>query len=117
MDYILLSILGLYFLKGFIKGFVSTLLSLISVFAVAVCSWKLVEICLPYVYDMLQQPISNFISSILDNSIKGSFQNMAEFESAILSSNFAMFALIKNILPDLDEDEQNNLSIILEGMK
>lgn len=101
MDYILFAVLALFFVKGFVKGFVSTLLSLISVFVVGIVSWKLVEYCLPFVYDFLQEPISNFLSSILNNSITGTFENITEFENTIMSSNLAMFAVIKILLPNL----------------
>lgn len=101
MDYIFFAIIGFYFCKGFIKGFVSTLLSLISIFVVAVMAWKLVGVCLPYIQEVVQQPISNFISELLDGAIAGEFSSMEEFERVIANSKFSVFLIIKNLIGEI----------------
>lgn len=101
MDYIFFAVIGLYFCKGFIKGFVSTLLSLISVFVVAVVAWKLMEVCLPYVQTVVQEPVSNFISKLLDGAISGEFSTLEEFENAIANSGLSVFMIIKSLLGDI----------------
>lgn len=101
MDYIFFAIIGFYFCKGFIKGFVSTLLSLISIFVVAVAAWKLVDVCLPYIQEVVQQPISNLISELLDGAIAGEFSSMEEFERVIANSKFSVFLIIKNLIGEI----------------
>ncbi len=101
MDYIFLVVISFYFCKGFIKGFISTLLSLITVFVVAVAAWKLVDVCLPYIQNVVQQPISNFICELLDGAIAGEFSSMEEFESAIANSKFSVFLIIKSLVGEI----------------
>lgn len=101
MDFILLGILIFYFGKGFIRGFISTLFSLIGTFAIFVVAWKF---C-PYLGDVLQgvgglnEFLTNTLSQTLNGMFSGTFSNMQELQTAIMQTKYgALFSVLLKLL-------------------
>lgn len=92
MDYVLLGLCLFYFLKGYFKGFVSMLFSLIGTFFVFVVAWKLS----PFVVDWFQNfwdihlPLTNFLSDRLNGVFSGEFSSMDEFSAFLNRSKYGV---------------------------
>lgn len=98
MDWILFVLVGYYFVKGYLKGFVATLFSLIGVFFVVIVSYKLTDVCFPIVQNLVGDNVYKFLKNGLDKTIVGTFDNVIDLKNTILSSNFKIFAIFVNIL-------------------
>ncbi len=96
--------MALYFLKGIFKGAVSMVLSLLSVFVVSALAWDLVDVVLPFVSSIVEEPLMKLFSNLLNEFVPGQFSNLAEFESSLNVLNISMFSIIEQLLGNLSFD-------------
>lgn len=90
MDFALFAVLALYFVRGFFKGFVGMLFSLIGIFFIIVASWKLCNIVTPAVEGLFGENLNTFITRLLDKEISGKFSSIQELENAVGQSKFGL---------------------------
>ncbi len=94
MDFVLFGILSFYSVRGFLKGFLSMIFSLLGVFFVAIVSWKLAEVFLPTVQNYAGGAVFETIKKLIDGIVPGKFSSLSEFQSALsLSSIGAIFSV------------------------
>ena len=68
--------------------------SLVSVFLVAIFSWKLTEVFLPTAQNFAGTAVFDTLKNLFDGIVPGSFSSMAEFQSALALTNLgAIFGL------------------------
>ncbi|MBP3431957.1 MAG: CvpA family protein [Clostridia bacterium] len=102
MDYILLAFVVLFFLRGCIKGAVSMLFSLAGVAAIAIISWKLSELLLPYVQEMCGESVFDFLKNAFDEKIVGNFADVEQLKNTVAASEYNLFGvLLIRLLGDL----------------
>lgn len=108
MDFILLVFCLFYFFKGYFKGFVSMLLSLIGTFFIFVVAWKISPICSEWVQNVggLQEKTFDFISKNINSMFPGEFSSISEFESAVIQTKYGFLfsTIIKFLLTDITFD-------------
>lgn len=98
MDWILFAVCGFYFIRGYLKGFVSMLFSLFGVIAVVFISIKLTDMFYSNVYEMIGDGIEETIKSGFDSAIAGTFSDIEMLKNAISDSNFKTFLFFLNFL-------------------
>ena len=98
MDWILFAVCGFYFIRGYLKGFVSMLFSLMGVIAVVFISIKLTDMFYSNVYEMIGDGIEETIKSGFDSAIAGTFSDIEMLKNAISDSNFKTFLFFLNFL-------------------
>ena len=91
MDYILLSLCAFFGIKGYFKGFVSMLFAMIGIVAVAIFSWQLTKLALPYAQENFGNFFVGLIQGRIDKIIPGQFSNMADLVQAIGNSKLSLF--------------------------
>ena len=103
MDFILLGICVLSFLRGFFKGFVSMIFSLVGVFVAIFIAWQLCDWVQPVFQNMFGNALQNTISQILNGAISGQFSDIAQLQLAVSQSKYAflfnilLFKLLGNL--------------------
>ncbi len=99
MDYLFLTILGLYGVKGFLKGFVRMLLSLFSVVIVAILAYMIVlKLSNGQILFGIYDYFNSIFKDIFNNLIPGQFSNIDDLIVAIGSSNVIITPIIKLVL-------------------
>ncbi len=103
MDYILLAICGLYFLKGYFKGFVAMFFSLVGTFGILILSFQLSNTLLPQLETLFGKNLSEALTNLFDKTIVGEFSSIDELANQITKSNILNFFLAK-FLQDISFD-------------
>lgn len=103
MDWIFLAICLIFFVRGYFKGFISMIFSLVGTFFIVVLAWKLSGVCSVYAENLFGSGINNLLKKSLDSMIGGSFSTMAELESALGQTNFGTIFgfVISKLLGDI----------------
>ena len=85
-----------FFFRGMLKGFVSTLFSLLGTFFVFAISYQFCAVFSQIIENLpiVQGNLTNFISNTLDTFIPGQFSSMAELESAFSKSSISNLFLL-----------------------
>ena len=106
MDWVLLAISALYFLRGFWKGFVSMLFSLVGTFVVVAISWSVCGMLVPVVDGWLGQSLSNTLTQILNGAIPGEFSDLSSLQAALGNSKYALLfnVLLSKVIGSLTID-------------
>jgi len=114
MDWILLGICIVFFAYGFYKGFVSMLFSFIGMFFVVVLAWKLSDVAIPFLQNLVGEKIFLFVKNLLDDEIAGSFSNLGDLQTAVANSKLSLFGVfLFKLLGDLSFDGQMSAGQIL----
>ena len=88
MDFVLLLILAFYFVRGCLKGFVSTLFSLVGTFVVALISLQLMHQFLPIAESYCGDFVKETLGGLFDGLVKGNFANIDDLEIALSATKF-----------------------------
>lgn len=95
MDFVLFGLLSFYFARGFFKGFISMIFSLIGVFFVAIISWKLMQVFLPFVQNYVGNYVEETISALFNGLFPGQFTSIEKFGEVLTASKFGgLFGLL-----------------------
>ncbi len=103
MDYILLAICLFYFLKGYFKGLIGMLFSIVGTFGILVISFQLSKMLLPQVEGLFGENLTVALSNFFDKTIAGEFSSVDELAGQIANSKILSFFIAK-ILQDVTFD-------------
>lgn len=94
MDWILFAFCGFYFIKGYFKGFISMVFSLVGTFAMFVIAWKLTAFFSSYAQSWFGDGIHGMLKSGIDEIVSGEFTSMEEFRIALMQTSYgSLFGL------------------------
>ncbi len=98
VDIVLLVITSFFFLRGFFKGFLSTLFSVFGVALIAFLSWKLSEVFGNLLSNWLN--LSKSFENLINSKISGTFNSVEELESAV-SNLGILYSFLLKLLGDI----------------
>ncbi len=106
MDFVLLGICALYFVRGCWKGFLSMLFSLAGIFVVGFLAYELTQVLTPLVNNFAKDTVCESISNIANGIWPGTFSNMEDFQAAVSASKFGVLfsVLFSKIIPNITFD-------------
>lgn len=103
MDYILLAICLFYFLKGYFKGLIGMLFSIVGTFGILVISFQLSKMLLPQAEGIFGENLTVALSNFFDKIIGGEFSSVDELAGQLANSKILSF-FISKILGDVTFD-------------
>ncbi len=112
MDYILLAICVLYFLKGYFKGFVGMLFSIVGTVGILVISFQLSKVFLPQIEGIFGKNLTVALTDFFDKTIDGKFSSVEELAKQLSNSNILGFFIAK-FLQDITFDGELSAGQIL----
>lgn len=106
MDWILFAFCGFYFIKGYFKGFISMVFSLVGTFAMFVIAWKLTAFFSSYAQSWFGDGIYGMLKSGIDEIVSGEFTSMEDFRTAFMQTSYgSLFGLfLTNLIEDVSFD-------------
>lgn len=106
MDWILFAFCGFYFIKGYFKGFISMVFSLVGTFAMFVIAWKLTAFFSSYAQSWFGDGIYGMLKSGIDEIVSGEFTSMEDFRTALMQTSYgSLFGLfLTNLIGDVSFD-------------
>lgn len=106
MDWILFAFCGFYFIKGYFKGFISMVFSLVGTFAMFVIVWKLTAFFSSYAQSWFGDGIYGMLKSGIDEIVSGEFTSMEDFRTALMQTSYgSLFGLfLTNLIGDVSFD-------------
>ena len=106
MDWTLFAFCGFYFIKGYFKGFISMVFSLVGTFAMFVIAWKLTAFFSSYPQSWFGDGIYGMLKSGIDEIVSGEFTSMEDFRTALMQTRYgSLFGLfLTNLIGDVSFD-------------
>ena len=106
MDWILFAFCGFYFIKGYFKGFISMVFSLVGMFAMFVIAWKLTAFFSSYAQSWFGDGIYGMLKSGIDEIVSGEFTSMEEFRTVLMQTSYgSLFGLfLTNLIGNVSFD-------------
>ena len=106
MDWILFAFCGFYFIKGYFKGFISMVFSLVGTFAILVIAWELTAFFSTYVQGWFGDGIYGILKTGIDEIMAGKFSSMEEFRTALMQTSYgSLFGLfLMNLIGNVSFD-------------
>lgn len=114
MDYILLAFSIFFIAKGFCKGFLSTVFSMIGVVVIAIVAWQVKDIALPMLENFCGNWLEDYLKNKINLEIVGKFSSLSQLQSAVANSKFSLFGIfLFKLLGDLSLDGELSAGQIL----
>lgn len=98
MDILLLALTSIFFLRGFFKGFLSTVFSLVGVSVVAFLSWKFCGVA-GEMFSNWFNFSANF-EGLINSKISGTFSSVEELQAALAQAGI-FYTFLSKLLGDL----------------
>ncbi len=97
MDWILLGICLFFSIKGWLKGFISTLFSICGTFLIIYLSWQFSDVVTEFLKKIFD--LESFFTEVIDSKILVTFSNIQELQSFI--QNEFVFAILLKLVGNI----------------